>query len=170
MQLASTSPSLAAAGVRWAPHSVHSVDRAGEQPAKPWMAGGVASLSYNEVFSIHARAVRVMQDRSSADANVSDLTETGHRMRQLFGVAATVFIIAALLWACGSDSTSTTPTAPSGSTLRSVVVTGTTPSVGSSAQFTATASFSNGTTQDVTSQAAWQSSSPSVAAVSASGL
>ena len=43
-------------------------------------------------------------------------------------------------------------------------------SVGATAQFTATANLSNGTTQTVTSQAAWSSSNLSVAAVTAAGV
>src|SRR5947209_130660 len=90
-------------------------------------------------------------------------------MRQLFGATATAFMLALLLWACGG-STSSTPSAPSTPTLTSVAVSGTTPSVGSSSQFTATANFSNGTNQSITNQATWQSSSASVATVSSSGL
>src|SRR5213082_903736 len=54
-------------------------------------------------------------------------------------------------------------------TLSSVSVSGTTPAIGASSQFTATANFSNGTTQNVTSQTSWQSTSASVATVSSSG-
>jgi hypothetical protein len=46
----------------------------------------------------------------------------------------------------------------------------TTISAGLTRQFTATASFDDGATQDVTQNAAWTSSSPAVAGVSASGL
>jgi ABC-type glycerol-3-phosphate transport system substrate-binding protein len=56
---------------------------------------------------------------------------------------------------------STTPSA----TVSSVVVTGTTVGVGLTVQFTATATMSDGTTQNVTSAAAWQSSNPAVATV-----
>jgi hypothetical protein len=72
-------------------------------------------------------------------------------------------------WACGRSSSSApssnTPGAPSASTVTSVTVTGTPPAVGGTSQFTATAALSNGTTQDVTSQAVWDSSNPSVATV-----
>jgi hypothetical protein len=42
--------------------------------------------------------------------------------------------------------------------------------MGASSQFTATANFSNGSNQNVTNDATWQSSNPAVATISASGL
>jgi uncharacterized protein YjdB len=47
---------------------------------------------------------------------------------------------------------------------------GTPPALGETAQFTATATLSNGTTQDVTSQATWQSSNAAVATVTPTGI
>src|SRR5256885_14421631 len=67
-----------------------------------------------------------------------------------------------------SASTPTTPT-PTAPTTNSLTITGTAPAVGETAQFTATASLSNGTTQDVTAQATWQSSNTAVVTVSNSG-
>ena len=62
-----------------------------------------------------------------------------------------------------------TGTAP---TLQSIAVTPSAPSViaGYTQQFTATGTYSNGTTQNLTSSATWSSSSTSVAAVSTAGL
>jgi hypothetical protein len=51
-----------------------------------------------------------------------------------------------------------------------VSIGGTAPNVGAASQFSATAALSNGTTQSVTSQATWQSSSTTVATVSNTGL
>src|SRR5438128_2708399 len=82
---------------------------------------------------------------------------------------ATAAFTALLLWACGGGSSSSTPSAPSGPTLSSVSVSGTTPTIGASSQFTAIANFSNGTNQNITSQASWQSSNATVATVSSSG-
>ncbi len=65
--------------------------------------------------------------------------------------------------------TVTAPT-PATPTVTAVSVSGSTPNVGASAQFTATASLSNGTSQNVTAQASWQSSAPSIASVSGSGV
>ena len=55
-------------------------------------------------------------------------------------------------------------------TVSSIVITGTAPAVGATSQFTATATLSDGTTQNVTTQAAWQSSNPAVVTVSGSGV
>jgi len=87
-------------------------------------------------------------------------------LRHLLGAATAAGIIALFVWACGKTS----PTAPSNAALTSVAISGTTPAVGTSAQFTATANFSNATNQNVTAQAAWQSSSSAVATVSSAGL
>jgi len=65
-----------------------------------------------------------------------------------------------------SSDTATTPTP----TVSSVAVAGTAPNVGLTAQFTASALLSNGTTQNVTSQATWQSSNTSIATVNAAGI
>jgi CarboxypepD_reg-like domain/Bacterial Ig-like domain (group 2) len=78
-------------------------------------------------------------------------------------------------WACGGAgntpvSPSTATTTPATPTVTSVVVTGSTPNVGSSAQFAANATMSNGTSQIVTSLATWQSSAASVATVNSAGV
>ena len=73
---------------------------------------------------------------------------------------------------CSGDSTSpssTPPPAPSPS-VTSVAVAGSAPLMGASAQFTATATMSNGSNQSVTNQASWQSSNAGVASVSSTGL
>src|SRR5207249_1929313 len=63
---------------------------------------------------------------------------------------AVAALLAVIAIGCGS---STTP-----GTVASVAVTGTAPSVGTMSQFTATATLTDGTTQDVTTQATWSSS------------
>jgi hypothetical protein len=72
--------------------------------------------------------------------------------------------------ACGNSSS---PTAPSAApTVVSIAVTGglTLSASGQTSQLSANAAFSNGTTQSVTSLAAWQSSNTGVVNVSSSGL
>lgn len=71
----------------------------------------------------------------------------------------------------GSGSTPTNP-APTTPTVSTVNVTGPSASakMGETAQFTATAIMSNGSTQTVTGQATWQSSNTVVATVSSSGM
>jgi hypothetical protein len=76
---------------------------------------------------------------------------------------------------CGSGSTNTSPTpsaplAPSTPTVTSIAVSGTSPTVGSTSQLTATATLTNGSTQAITALATWRSSNLSVVTVSPSGL
>jgi parallel beta-helix repeat protein len=75
--------------------------------------------------------------------------------------------VALAISACGAS----TPTGPA-PTPTAVAVTGTTslPAGGQTAQLTAVASLSNGTTQNVTATAAWQSSNTAAATVSNAGL
>ncbi len=72
-------------------------------------------------------------------------------------------VSAAALVAC---SNSTSPSA----TLQSIAINGAAPVKGASVQFTATAVYSDGTTQDVTSAAAWATSDSTIATVTAAGL
>ena len=64
--------------------------------------------------------------------------------------------------ACGS--------ATSPSVVSSVAVTGAPPVVGSSSQYTATATMSNGVVEVVTTSATWTSSNPDIATVTPGGL
>ena len=78
-------------------------------------------------------------------------------------IAIGVIVVAAMFAvACGSTT--------SPSTVSTVAVTGTVPTVGGTSQLAATATLTTGTTQDVTSQATWQSSNTAVATVNATGL
>jgi len=63
-----------------------------------------------------------------------------------------------------------TVTSGSGATISSLDITGTVPATGSSSQFTSTVTFSDGTTQDVTSMASWVSFNKAVATVSSTGV
>jgi hypothetical protein len=79
-----------------------------------------------------------------------------------------------LLAGCGGSpssfsSTPSTPVAPT-ATVSSIAVSGNSPAVGETSQFTATATLPTGTTQDVTAQATWQSSDAAVATVSSAGV
>src|SRR5262245_26013068 len=88
-------------------------------------------------------------------------------------VGALAVSFAVVSASCGGGNNSNVPTNPTPQTpsVTSVSVTGTLPgaSPGQSAQFAATAAFSNGSTQVVTTQANWQSSNTSVATVSGTG-
>lgn len=70
---------------------------------------------------------------------------------------------------CSSDRSAASPTAPSGTVSR-VLVVGTPPAIGTSSQFTALAVLPDGSNQTVTSQAVWHSSNPSVATVTGTGM
>src|SRR5262249_37366169 len=76
---------------------------------------------------------------------------------------ATLGVLAA---ACQRDSNSSAPSA----TVTSIAVTGSAPAIGATAQFTATATMSDGATQAVTSSATWSSSNAAIAAVSSAGV
>jgi carboxypeptidase family protein/Big-like domain-containing protein/all-beta uncharacterized protein len=85
-------------------------------------------------------------------------------------VPAAVASIAATVAACAKNNNSSNPPTTPSPTVTSVAVTGSAPLVGLSAQLTATASLSNGTTQNVTSQATWQSSNTTLATVNNAGV
>lgn len=82
---------------------------------------------------------------------------------QRIGWIAMTVAVSGLMIGCGNSTTSP-------STVTSVTVSGSAPAVGSTAQLTATASLSDGTTQDVTNTATWESSEPTEAIVSSTGL
>jgi 6-phosphogluconolactonase (cycloisomerase 2 family) len=65
------------------------------------------------------------------------------------------------------------PTTPGGKTLKSIAVTPATPAsikVGATQQFTATGTFSDSTTADISSTVTWTSGTPATATISATGL
>ena len=73
-----------------------------------------------------------------------------------------VLLVVVLMVSCGDDDTKPTPVGPSPVTTTNIVLTGPqTVAPGATAQFTLTAQLSNGTTQDVTRQSTWSSTSPS---------
>jgi uncharacterized protein YjdB len=79
------------------------------------------------------------------------------------GMLAVTCAMALFAIGCGNSSTSAT-------TVSSLNVTGTAPAIGATAQFTATATMADGSTQNVTSLATWSSSNSAVATVSSAGL
>src|SRR5215470_7075615 len=100
----------------------------------------------------------------------------GRLVRTVVAVIS-VTTFAAMFSACGESSLaapSATPpphttTDPSMRTS-SIAVTGTVPAAGQTSQLTATATLSNGTMQDVTTQATWSSSSTDAATVTSGGV
>jgi hypothetical protein len=84
------------------------------------------------------------------------------QIRSLMSIAVCAPLVLFAL-ACGNSSNSP-------STVSSVAVTGAAPAVGASAQFTAVATMSDGTAQDVTNTATWASTNTADATVSATGV
>src|SRR5215471_9335891 len=84
----------------------------------------------------------------------------------MMALVRSVAVLSAIVVTSGCSS----PAKPS--TPRSITITGLTflSAVGQTSQLTAVATLSSGMNSDVTAQAAWQSSNPIVASVSATGL
>jgi Bacterial Ig-like domain (group 2) len=80
-----------------------------------------------------------------------------------------VFTVLSLFIACGGGSTSTNTSAPN---LSSIQVSGQNPTLiaGQSEQLKATGSYSNGSTQDLTSSVTWSTSSSNTATIAPGGL
>ena len=74
-------------------------------------------------------------------------------------------VVGAALFALACGNSTTTPT-----TVSSLAITGVVPSVGTTSQFKAMATMSDGTTQDVTTLASWGTSNAGIASVSATGV
>jgi len=85
--------------------------------------------------------------------------------RTLTAIAAALAIAA-----CGSDGTTPTAPTPKTASVASVAVTGSPLAVGATGQFIATATLSDGSTQNVTTGASWASSNPNVASVTNAGV
>jgi hypothetical protein len=100
--------------------------------------------------------------------NTREDVPVGGSVRSRTFIATAAFALSA----CGGSSPA--PAAPSQTnatpTVVSVTVSGSPPAIGAPSPFVATAMFSNGTTQNVTAQATWQSTNPAVVTVSAGGL
>jgi uncharacterized protein YjdB len=97
------------------------------------------------------------------------------RQNRLVKAVSVLAVLAGSLcsFSCGSSSTTESQTSsPSTLTLSSISVQAASMSVGQGAtdQFSATGQYSNGTTQNVTSQVSWTSSNMAVATISSAGL
>src|ERR1700757_4901360 len=85
-----------------------------------------------------------------------------------FIITPLLLVLTCGLAGCGNNSSSTPPPP----TLKALQVSPANPSIalGTNQQFTATGTFSDGSTKDMTASAAWSSSNPAVATISNSGL
>src|SRR5262245_4706721 len=107
--------------------------------------------------------------RLAYHARVTPFTQHARRGAVLLALVTTGW----LLGACSSSRSSTSPS-PVGTptptaTVASVAVSGSAPRVGTTTQFSATATLSDGTTVPVTSTASWSSSNSAAATVNAGG-
>ncbi|MCE9574407.1 MAG: Ig-like domain-containing protein [Deltaproteobacteria bacterium] len=144
-----------------APHVV-SIDLT---PASPSLAAGtavdlVATATYSDTTTADVTAMATWTSSASATATVD-----GGHVAGL--VAGTAEISAAL-----DGVTGTTTVTVTAATLVSIAVTPTNPSVakGLTRQFTATATFSDDSTQDLTTQATWTTGAAATATITSTGL
>ena len=107
---------------------------------------------------------------TSSKTAVATITNSGTPRGVATGLTAGTTTIKAAHGAI-NGTTVLTVSAP-GPTLISIAVSPTSPSIaiGTQQQFTATGSYTDGTTQDLTQIAAWSSSAPSIASVTTTGL
>ena len=80
-------------------------------------------------------------------------------------IAALTIAAVLTIWCAACGSTSTSP-----SSVTTIALTGSSPAVGGTSQLTVTATMTNGSTQDVTSQSTFQVANTAIATVSSSGL
>ena len=138
----------------------------GVTPANPSLAvHSTAQLSATGTYSDDStQDLSSTATWTSSDATVATVSSGG----LVTAVAAGTATISA---ASGSITGSTTATVTP-ATLQSIAVTPSNPSIakGTTQQLTATGTYSDSTTQDITSQVTWASDTVSVATVSSSGL
>ena len=121
-----------------------------QQTVAPWLESPVLSF-------VAARTAPVPLGRRS-------------RLRRLVQLRiAAAFAMIVSVSGCGHESGAPTSPSSSTATASAVVVSGTAPFVGTTAQFVATATLSNSASQSVTTQAAWSSSNTTIATVSNNG-
>jgi Carboxypeptidase regulatory-like domain/Bacterial Ig-like domain (group 2) len=101
--------------------------------------------------------------RDVGDARRDDM----HRVWRIsFAAVATAMVMAC----ANSDRVPTNPTGPTSTATVTAVAVSSVNVTATTVQLNATAKLSDGTTQDVTSIASWQSSNPSIATISTTGM
>jgi hypothetical protein len=91
-------------------------------------------------------------------------------MSRRIGFVTVLILLELVLSGCGGSPSSSTTTTTSPSVIGVAVSQGNSLNIGATEQLTATASYTNNTSKDVTSLASWTSSSPTDATVSRVGL
>ena len=139
------------------------------EPANPFLAKGTTlQLTATGKFSDGTTQDLTTQvGWSSANTNVASVSNSSNTIGLVAGIAAGGSAITAS-YKSVQGSTTVTVTA---STLTSITITPPNPSIaqGSALRLTATGNFSDGTTQDLTSQTTWSSSNSAVAQISNTG-
>jgi hypothetical protein len=135
-------------------------------PASPRIARGTAE-PFTAVGTFSDNSTQDLTSQvtwASATTSVATISAAGVAS----GLAAGTSTITAALGGVSGQAVLTVTTA----TLQSLAVAPANPSVpkGSTQKFTATATFSDGTAQDLTNQVTWSSAATSVASISASGV
>jgi trimeric autotransporter adhesin len=138
------------------------------QPANPTMAAGTKlQLSLIGTFSDGITQIDLTASARWQTSNYADAVV--NRLGLVSGVAAGSVTVTGSINGVASANTTVTVT---NATVQSITVTPANPTValGSSQQFVASGSFSDGSTQDISNVATWTSSTPTVAVVGQSGM
>ncbi|WP_109484531.1 beta strand repeat-containing protein [Occallatibacter savannae] len=138
------------------------------QPANPTMAAGTKlQLSLIGTFSDGVTQIDLTASARWQTSNYADAVV--NRQGLVSGIAAGSVTVTGGINGVASASTTLTVT---NATVQNITVTPANPTValGSSQQFAASGSFSDGSTQDITNVVTWTSSTPTVAVVNQSGM
>jgi len=138
------------------------------QPVNPTMAAGTKlQLSLIGTFSDGTTQIDLTASARWQTSNYADAVI--NRQGLVTGVAAGSVIVTGSINGLASANTSVTVT---NATVQTITVTPANPTIalGSSQQFAASGSFSDGSTQDISNVVTWSSSTPTVAVVDQSGV
>jgi uncharacterized protein YjdB len=143
-------------------------------PDSPSLAGGAqqqltATGSYDDGSS---QDITSSVSWSSSASDVVDVDSSGMATAQQAAGTATITASDSASGVTGSTNATVTAGAPQGAVLQSIAVSPDSPSLaaGAQQQFTATGSYDDGSTQDITSSVSWSSSASDVVNVDSSGM
>jgi uncharacterized protein YjdB len=143
-------------------------------PANPSLPAGVAqqftATGYYNDQTTHDITTQVTW--SSSDTSVATVNSSGLATAIAIGTVTITAASSTPSSATNSGSSASTTLTVNSATLSSIVVTPANPSlpVGVAQQFTATGTYTDGASYDITTQVTWSSSATSVATVNDSGL
>ena len=140
-------------------------------PSAPTIAQGTTQQF--TLFGTFSDGVTTVDLTASARWQTSNYADAViNRQGLATGVSAGTVTITATYAANGNGTPTTATLTVSNATVQSITVTPASPTIalGSQQKFAASALFSDGSTQDITSVATWTSSAPTVAVINANGL